>query len=35
MSRADVIFKEMCKDILENGTDTKGAEVRAVWADTN
>ncbi len=33
MSRADVIFKEMCEDILENGTDTKGEKVRPKWED--
>ncbi|MBP5265240.1 MAG: thymidylate synthase [Lachnospiraceae bacterium] len=35
MSKADKIFKEMCKDILENGTDTKDEIVRPVWTDTN
>lgn len=34
MSRADEIFKSMCRDILENGTDTKDEEVRPVWPDT-
>lgn len=34
MSYADVVFKNMCKDILENGTDTKGEEVRPHWEDT-
>ncbi len=33
MSRADVIFIDMCKDILENGTDTRGEKVRPHWAD--
>ncbi len=33
MSRADIIFIEMCKDILENGTDTRGEKVRPHWAD--
>lgn len=33
MSYADKIFKDMCKDILENGTDTKGEKVRPVWED--
>ncbi|HBZ53208.1 MAG TPA: thymidylate synthase, partial [Eubacterium sp.] len=28
MSMADDIFINMCKDILENGTDTKGEKVR-------
>ncbi len=34
MSKADVIFKEMCRDILENGTDTKDELVRPTWEDT-
>lgn len=34
MSKADVIFKNMCNDILLNGTDTKGEEVRPIWTDT-
>ena len=33
MSYADKVFKNMCKDILENGTDTKGEKVRPVWED--
>ena len=33
MSMADRIFKEMCTDILENGTDTRGQKVRPHWAD--
>lgn len=33
MSYADKIFVDMCKDILENGTDTKGEKVRAKWDD--
>ena len=33
MSYADDIFIAMCKDILENGTDTKGQKVRPHWAD--
>ncbi|MGI6669748.1 MAG: thymidylate synthase [Acetivibrionales bacterium] len=33
MSKADVIFIEMCKDILENGCPTDGEKVRAVWED--
>lgn len=33
MSLADNIFIEMCKDILENGVDTKGEKVRPVWED--
>lgn len=33
MSYADVLFKETCKDILDNGTNTKGQKVRPVWPD--
>ena len=33
MSLADDIFIEMCKDILENGTDTQGELVRPHWED--
>lgn len=33
MSYADKVFKEMCKDILENGTDTRGEVVRPKWED--
>lgn len=33
MSLADKIFKDMCNDILENGTDTKGELVRPHWED--
>lgn len=33
MSRADEIFKDMCRDILDNGTDTRGEKVRPHWAD--
>ncbi len=34
MSKADILFKNMCTDILLNGTDTKGEEVRPIWTDT-
>ena len=34
MSYADKIFKNMCKDILNNGIDTKGELVRPIWPDT-
>lgn len=34
MSKADIIFKNMCRDILENGTDTKDEAVRPIWQDT-
>ena len=30
---ADNIFKDMCADILENGTDTRGEKVRPHWED--
>ena len=33
MSKADIIFKNMCKDILTSGTDTKGEKVRPHWED--
>lgn len=33
MSYADKLFVSMCKDILENGTNTKGQEVRPHWED--
>lgn len=33
MSRADEIFIDMCKDILENGTSTEGEKVRPHWPD--
>lgn len=33
MSRADIIFIEMCKDILENGFSSEGQEVRPRWED--
>ncbi|MGE5614982.1 MAG: thymidylate synthase [Bacillota bacterium] len=33
MSKADIIFIEMCKDILENGYPSNGEKVRAVWED--
>ncbi len=31
MSLADKLFIDMCRDILENGTDTKGEKVRPKW----
>lgn len=34
MSYADKAFKEICTDILTNGTDTKGEKVRPKWADS-
>lgn len=33
MSRADDIFKSMCRDIIDNGTDTRGQKVRPHWED--
>lgn len=33
MSLADHIFIQMCRDVLEHGTDTKGEKVRPHWAD--
>lgn len=33
MSFADKVFKETCRDILENGTDTRNQEVRPHWPD--
>lgn len=33
MSKADQIYKNMCRDILENGTSTEGEAVRPHWAD--
>ncbi len=33
MSYADRVFVDMCSDILENGTDTRGEKVRPHWED--
>ncbi len=33
MSKADQIFIDMCRDILENGVDTKDQKVRPKWED--
>jgi thymidylate synthase len=33
VSKADKLFIEMCKDILENGESSRGQEVRARWED--
>ncbi len=33
MSYADKVFVDMCRDILENGTDTQGEKVRPHWED--
>lgn len=33
MSYADRVFVDMCRDILDNGIDTKGEKVRPKWDD--
>ncbi len=33
MSKADEIFINMCRDVLENGTSTEGEKVRPHWED--
>ncbi len=33
MSKADVLFADMCRNILDNGFSTEGQIVRAKWAD--
>ncbi|MCC8028775.1 MAG: thymidylate synthase [Lachnospiraceae bacterium] len=33
MSYADTVFIAMCRDIIENGTDTQGEKVRPKWED--
>lgn len=33
MSYADNLFIQMCRDIIETGTDTRGEKVRPVWED--
>ena len=33
MSNADKLFVNMCRNIIENGTDTKGEKVRPHWED--
>lgn len=33
MSYADKLFKETCRDIIENGTNTKGQKIRPKWED--
>ena len=33
MSKADVIFKEMCQDVIENGFSSEGYAVRPKWED--
>jgi thymidylate synthase len=34
MSKADIIFRDMCNNIITHGTDTRGENVRPVWEDT-
>ena len=31
MSYADKVFIDMCRDIIDNGTDTRGEKVRPKW----
>lgn len=33
MSRADVLFVDMCRDIIDNGFSSEGQKVRPVWED--
>ena len=33
MSKADVLFVDMCSDIIENGFSSEGQKVRPVWED--
>ena len=33
MSYADIVFKSMCQNIIENGTSTEGEKVRPHWED--
>ncbi|MBN1623334.1 MAG: thymidylate synthase [Clostridia bacterium] len=33
MSKADLIFIDMCRDVLENGFSSEGTEVRPRWED--
>ena len=33
MSKADVLFVNMCQDVLDNGFSSEGQTVRAVWED--
>ena len=33
MRYADIVFKSMCQDIIENGTSTEGEKVRPHWED--
>lgn len=33
MSKADVLFVNMCRDIIENGYSSEGQQVRPRWED--
>ena len=33
MSKADILFVDMCRDILDNGYSSEGQKVRAKWED--
>ena len=33
MSKADLVFAAMCRDILDNGVSSEGETVRAKWED--
>ena len=33
MSKADIIFIDMCRDIIENGWSDEGQKVRPRWED--
>ena len=33
MSKADALFVNMCRDILDNGFSSEGQKVRARWED--
>ena len=33
MSKADVLFVNMCREILDHGFSTEGQQVRARWED--
>lgn len=35
MSYADEVFARMCRDVIENGTDTKGEKVRPNWIEAD
>jgi thymidylate synthase len=34
MSYADIVFADMCRQILEDGVSTEGEKVRPIWEDT-